>query len=211
MLFSQQQKIVYGMSKGMAQFWMVIASLAIGINLFLILTLLQMAPKLQVVAQILITSPMHSTQLLQTEPFSQKIGDRTLIDETLLRFYLDARYSTLQDQTEMKYRWGGRGPVAFFSAPDVYRKFTQNLSDRLNALKTSKSTTSIDIISISRLDNIFTVEFDIYTYTRGQISTKRRVAVIEVAYSPARRSFNPMYSNPFGMYVKSFKETKKKE
>lgn len=210
MLFSQKHVIVYGMSKGLAQFWMVIASFAISVNLFLILTLLQMAPKLQVIAQILTTSPMHSTQLLQTEPFSQNTSDKKLIDETLLRYYLENRYSSFADKVEMGYRWGGAGPVAFFSAPDIYRKFAQNLKEKISAIHASKTTTSIDILSISRLDNIFTVEFDIYKYNRGQIQKKRRVAVIEIAYSARRRSFNRLHSNPYGMYIKSFTEKAKK-
>ena len=123
------QGLIYGFSEKLAKFWMVIASFVIGVNLFLILTLLQMAPKLQVVAQVLTSSPMTSVQLLQTEPFSQSTSDKKLIDETILRFYLDSRYNTFQDKDEMNYRWGSRGPVAFFSSPAVYRAFTTGLSD----------------------------------------------------------------------------------
>ena len=80
-----------GSGQLVARFWMVVASIVIGINLFLILTLLQMAPKLKVIAQILSTAPMRSEQLLQTEPFSSDTGDKSLIDEALLRFYLENR------------------------------------------------------------------------------------------------------------------------
>lgn len=205
------QGLIYGLSEKLAKFWMIVASIIIGINLFLILTLLQMAPKLQVVAQVLTSSPMTSVQLLQTEPFSQSTSDKKLIDETILRFYLDSRYNTFQDKDEMNYRWGPSGPVAFFSSPAVYRAFTTGLSDKITAISNNKSSTSIDIISVSRIDNIYTVEFDVYTYIRGQVSKKRRIAVVEVAYSPARRSFNTIHSNPFGMYIQKFTETIKKE
>ena len=204
-------RLVYGLSKKLAKFWMIIASFIIGINLFLILTLLQMAPKLQVVAQVLTSSPMTSVQLLQTEPFSKSTGDKKLIDETILRFYLDSRYNAFQDKSEMTYRWGPRGPVAFFSSPKVYREFSAGLQEKINAVSNNKASTSIDIISISRIDNIYTVEFDVYTYMRGQLSKKRRIAIVEVAYHPARRSFNPLHSNPFGMYIQKFTETIKKE
>ncbi len=205
------QGLIYGFSEKLAKFWMVIASFVIGVNLFLILTLLQMAPKLQVVAQVLTSSPMTSVQLLQTEPFSQSTSDKKLIDETILRFYLDSRYNTFQDKDEMNYRWGSRGPVAFFSSPSVYRTFAAGLKDKITAIASNKSSTSIDIISVSRIDNIYTVEFDVYTYIRGQVSKKRRIAVVEVAYNPARRSFNAIHSNPFGMYIQKFTETIKKE
>lgn len=205
------QGLIYGLSEKLAKFWMIVTSIIIGINLFLVLTLLQMAPKLQVVAQVLTSSPMTSVQLLQTEPFSQSTSDKKLIDETILRFYLDSRYNTFQDKDEMNYRWGPRGPVAFFSSPGVYRAFSAGLQEKVNTISRNKSSTSIDIISVSRIDNIYTVEFDVYTYMRGQVSKKRRIAVVEVAYSPARRSFNALHSNPFGMYIQKFTETIKKE
>ncbi len=204
-------RLIYGLSEKLAKFWMIVVSIIIGINLFLILTLLQMAPKLHVVAQVLTSSPMTSVQLLQTEPFSQSTSDKKLIDETILRFYLDSRYNTFQDKVEMNYRWGSRGPVAFFSDPSVYKQFATGLKEKLTAIANNKASTGIDIVSLSRVDNIFTVEFDIYTYIRGQVSKKRRVAIVEVAYSGARRSFNTLHSNPFGMYVKKFTETIKKD
>ena len=199
-----------GSGQLVARFWMVIASIIIGINLFLILTLLQMAPKLKVIAQILSTAPMRSEQLLQTEPFSSDTGDKSLIDEALLRFYLENRYSSFQDKREMEYRWGRFGPVARLSSPSIYSSFSKGLKEKINTVMAGNTTRSIDILSVSRLDNIFTVEFDLYTYGRGQVGKKRRVAVIEIAYSN-RGSFGSLYSNPYGMYVKSFKETKKSD
>ncbi len=204
------QNLVYGMGEGLAKFWMVIASIIIGINLFLILTLIQMAPKLQVIAQILTTSPMQSNQLLQTEPFSYNAGDKKLIDETLIRYYMDARYTSFQDKDEMQRRWGGAGPVARLSTQDVYRKFAGDLKEKLTAVNNSNTTTNVDIISISRLDNIFTIEFDVYTYGRGNVRSQRKVAVVTVGYNPGRRFFNASYSNPFGMFVKSYQESVKK-
>ncbi len=204
-------RLVYGFSEKLAKFWMIVVAIIISINLFLILTLLQMAPKLNVVAQVLTSSPMTSVQLLQTEPFSQSTSDKKLIDETILRFYLDSRYNIFQDKNEMSYRWGSRGPVAFFSDSSVYKQFSAGLKEKLTAIANNRSSTSIDIISVSRIDNIFTVEFDIYTYIRGQVSKKRRIAIVEVGYNSARRSFNTIHSNPFGMYVKKFTETVKKD
>ena len=213
MLFSKlrTKNIIYGMSEGLAKFWMVVASVAIAVNLFLILTLMQMAPRLKVMAQILTTSPMQSNQLLQTEPFSYNAGDKKLIDETLIRFYMDSRYTTFQDKEEMQNRWGGRGPVARLSTQDVYKSFAGNLKEKLTEINNRNTTTSIDIISISRIDNIFTIEFDIYTYGRGAVRSQRKVAVVTIGYNPGRQFFNAKYSNPFGMFVKSYKESVKKD
>ncbi len=205
------QNVTNGSGERRAKFWMFFASILMGINLFLILTLLQMTPELKVIAQILTTSPMQSNQLLQTEPFSRRGGEKNLIDETLVRFYMDSRYSTFHDKREMEYRWGRGGPVARLSSPDVYDKFRGGLPEDMSSVANAHSTTSIDILSLTRLDNIFTIEFDVYTYNRGTISSKRKVAIVTVGYHPSRKFFNTNYSNPFGLFVRSYEESAKKK
>lgn len=212
MLFSKlrTKNIVYGTSESQAKFWMVIAAVLLIINLFMVLTLMQMAPKLQMIAQVLTVSPMQSNQLLQTEPFSDRTGDKELLDEALLRYYLEMRYTTFQDSQEMNYRWGGAGPLARLSAPNVYDSFAKGLKDRLGAVTSGQKTTSIDIISISRLDNIFTIEFDVYTFQQNKAVPSRKVAVVTIGYDPGRKFFGAQYSNPFGLYVRSYEESAKK-
>lgn len=194
----------------LAKFWMIIAAIIIGINLFIVLTLLQMAPRLQIVAQIL-TTPMSSQELVQADPFSSAIGDKKLIDETLIRYYLDMRLSEFYDKQEMARRWQAGGPVFRLSATDVYQRFAQNLKEKLAAVNTSPGTKSVDVLSVSRLDNTFTVEFDIYVYSRGSMQVQRRVAIIEVGYNPLRRFFRTTASNPYGLFVKKYTESVKKQ
>ncbi len=208
---TETQKIKHSSGEKKAKFWMFLASVIMGVNLFIILTLLQMAPKLQVIGQILTTSPMESNQLLQTEPFSQRGGEKNLIDETLVRFYMDARYTTFRDKNEMEYRWGRGGPIARLSSSDVYQKFSAGRMENISAVANSHAITSIDILSLTRLDNIFTIEFDVYTYNRGAISTTRKVAIVTVGYHPSRKFYNTSYSNPFGLFVRSYEESVKKK
>lgn len=208
---SDNQKSDYSTAEGIAKFWMIITAVIVGVNLILILTLVQMAPKLKVIAQIATENPRESKDLLYMEPFSKNAGDKKLIDETLIRYYMEMRHTTFQDKDEMNRRWGARGPIAQLSSTSVYKKFSNGLKDRITAINSSHGTTSVDILSISRMDNIFTIEFDIYHYSRGSIQSKRRVAVVNVKFSPSRRFFRKSYSNPFGMYVDSYEETEKKK
>lgn len=194
----------------LAKFWMLIAAIMIGINLFIVLTLLQMAPKLHVIAQIL-TTPMSSQELVQADPFSGSIGDKKLIDETLIRYYLDMRLSEFHDKEEMARRWQPGGPVFRFSATDVYQRFAARLKEKLSAVNASPGTKSVDILSVSRLDNTFTVEFNVYTYIRGTMQVQRRVAIIEVAYNPLRRFFRTTGANPYGLFIKKYNESVKKQ
>ncbi len=213
MVFSslKTENVERGSGEKLAKFWMYLTSAVMAVNLFLILTLLQMTPKLQVIAQILTNSPMQSNQLLQTEPFSQRGGEKNLIDETLVRFYMDMRHSSFHDQTELEYRWGRGGAVARLSAPNVYEKFAAGRLDNLQSIANAQTTTSIDILSLTRLDNIFTIEFDVYTYNRGMIESTRKIAIVTVGYNPSRKFYNTNYSNPFGMFVRSYEESVKKK
>lgn len=194
----------------LAKFWMMIASVVITINLFIVLTLLQMAPKLHVLAQIL-TTPMSSQELVQTDPFSGSIGDKKLIDETLVRYYLDMRLSEFHDKDEMARRWQPGGPVFLLSSSPVYQRFAQNLKEKLTATNAANGNKSVDVVSVSRLDNTFTVEFDVYSYFRGTMQVQRRVAIIEVAYNPYRRYFRTTGANPYGMFIKTYNESIKKQ
>ncbi len=194
-----------------AKFWMFVASLIIVINLFIILTLLQMTPQLRMWAQILI-NPMTTQQLVQTSPFSQTFGDKKLIDETLVRHYLDMRYNQISDKWEMERRWGPRGPVATLSSPDVYKKFAgQNLNERLEKISSSSPTKNVDVLSVSRLDNTFTIEFDLYTYFRGSLKSTRHVAIITIGYNSGRKHYRSTGANPYGLYVRTFNESVKKD
>lgn len=193
-----------------AKFWIIIAVAIITINLFIVLTLAQMASKLHVLAQIL-TTPMSSQELVQTDPFSGIIGDKKLIDETLIRYYIDMRLSEFHDKEEMARRWRPGGPVFRLSATPVYQYFAKNLKEKLSAVNTANGTKSVDIISVSRLDNTFTVEFDIYTYFRGAMKIQRRLSIIEIAYNPSKRYFRATGANPYGMFVKTYNESLKRQ
>ncbi len=208
MLFSKlkSQNIIYGRSEGMAKFWMAIAFVIIIIDVFLILTLLQMSSKLHVITQVLPVSPMQSNQLLQTEPFTKEASDKKLLDETLIRLYFDMRFSSFQDKEEMQYRWGRFGPVAQLSSSAVYSKFATNINEKIKLIANSSETTSVDILSISRMDNIFTVEFEVFKYNRGNVKSARKLAIVTIDYQKSRETYSRAYKNPFGLYVIKYEE-----
>lgn len=190
---------------------MSLAVVAITINLFIILTLLQMAPKLHVLSQI-VTMPMSTQEFLQTEPFSTAMGDKPLIDEMLVRYYLDMRLSSFSDVVEMAKRWGVGGPVWRLSHPSVYRGFLSgSLKEKLKAVRQQRVTQSVDVTSVSRLDNTFTIEYTLYAYAQGKISAEKRVAIIEVGYVEGAKYFRASHSNPYGMFIKSYNSSRKRE
>lgn len=206
----KESDIVVGAGKSFAQLWIIIASVFIGINLFLILTLLQITPKLKIIAQILTENPMNTSQFIQVEPFNQNTSDKKLVDETLIRFYMDTRHNAFKDNPEMMYRWGKGGPLHRLSSSKVYNDFAANLKEKIKAVTERNATTSINIVNISvRQNNIYDIEFDKYTLVKGVLNVKRKNAVLKVAYSPQYKTMGTFPINPYGMYVVYYDETNK--
>ena len=209
----------------LAKFWMTLASIGIAINLILVLTLMQMAPKLKVIAQILSNpeNPMMNTMQhiqIDTLPMRGLLSshseinktNRKLLDEMLVRYYLDMRYSLFADEREMRFRWAPGGVIHRLSSPAVYKKFAPH-KDEFKKIKGLNYSISVDILSITSLDNTYTVEFNLYTFYPHEPNEKptvqRRVANFEIGHRRNVHIYNRIASNPFGFYVKTFNETTK--
>ncbi len=200
----------------MAKFWMSIAGILIAINLFFILTLMQMAPQLKIIAQVL-TTPMNSTQFIQTDPLSDdirnqnftKLTDKNLIEEMFVRYYLTQRYMIVNDEADMLQHWSAGGPVAILSTPDVYYKFYTGLGELPEKIRELPYTQNIDILSISRLNNTWTVEFDIYRLNGTIVTKKTQVARLTTAEAPYLRFFRTTSANLYGFVVVEFEDSAK--
>lgn len=196
-------------TKRSVNFWIFVTGVLVAVNTFFALTLLQMAPKLQVTAQIL-TTPMTSGALIETEPFSTDVGDKALIDEMLIRYYLTMRHTFFPDDVEILRRWSTYGPIFVLSTPTVFRQFRDAVAPMTENIRKAGYTQNIDIRSVSRNGNIFTVDFDLYTMMGGAISKQSRVSIVEIEYDPGNVFYMSEYANPYGLTVKGYKESEKK-
>lgn len=196
-------------TKRSTHFWMIVTGILIAFNLMFVLTLLQMAPKLQVISQIL-TSPMNSSQLIETEPFSSDVGDKKLIDEMLIRYYLTMRHTFFPDSEEILRRWSTYGPVFVLSTPAIFKEFREVILPMTENINKAGYTQNIDIRSVSRNGNIFTVDFDLYKLAGQSLSRESRVAIVEIMYDPDNIFYMSEYANPYGVTVKGYQENKKK-
>lgn len=206
-----------------AKFWMTLTAISIAINLFIVLTLVQMAPKLKVIAQIL-PSPMNTldhiqidtlpaNRLMDSKSHSNR-ANRELLDEMLIRYYIDRRVSYFADKNEMTSRWGARGEIRRLSSPAVYAKFSKNIQEKIKQISTAKETQSVEITNISKLGNTYTIEFDVFIYNPYDPIVKprvqQRVATITVGHYPNRHIYSRTFANPFGFYIQKYDEAVKK-
>ena len=198
-------------AQAIAKFWMVVASIFIGFNMFFVLTLMQMAPRLTVVPLVLSKEPMHSLELIQAESFDTNIADKRLIDEMMIRYYLTERYTRFADAQEMQNKWGPWGTVALLSTPQVYQEFYQSLGEITENVQQMPYSQGIDIRTIKRTGKTWTVEFDLYKMAQGIINKETRVAVLESAETPYRRAFRLKNTNPYGFIIINYTDAVKKQ
>ena len=209
----------------LAKFWMTLASIGIAINLIIVLALVQMAPKLKMIAQVLPSSEtaINTSSHIQVDTLPVKgllsstsdinKSNRSLIDEMLVRYYIDARLSLFADENEMGARWQMGGTIHRLSAPKVYKEFAKDLKEKLRGIKHLKATTSVYITSLTSLGNTYTAEVDVYVYNPFEPNEKpkvqHRVITIQVAHRNNVHRYNKVESNPYGFYVAVYKERKK--
>ena len=169
-----------------------------------------MAPRIQVIPQLFRKDTMNANQFVEATAINPYVSNKEskLIDEMLIRFYVENRYFYVPDIAEMRYRYGRRGPVARLSVPRVYAAFSKSKGNYLENIQNNPYTESIDIWRVNRRDNVFYVDFDVYRFLDNRESlrgTKR--ATIEIDHSWGRRRFGKDFGNPYGLYVKSYDET----
>ena len=189
--------------------WLIITGTLMAINIFFALTLMHMAPQAHVLAQLLTPNVMSFGQAIEATSFAAPVGDKKLIEEMLIRFYIENRLEFIPDIGEMAYRWGAGGPVRRLSSPAVYGQFIQSKGDYVTDSKNRTDTRSVHIRSVRRQNNIFTVDFDVYRQEGTAVQRPQSLrAVITIAESPAYRGFGRDFINPFGTVITKYDETK---
>ena len=177
---------------------------------WLVLTLSHMAPQVAVLPQLFSPDIMKFNQLLEATNLDagEHLTDRRLIEEMLIRFFVENYHFYIPDKWELGYRYGPRGPIARLADPAIYRKFINSKEGFAENTENNLTTTMADITRVTRKDNVFTVDFDTYAMDDMQPRmTGSRRATIKVNYFKGRKQFKSDFVNPFGLTVVSYDET----
>ena len=193
--------------------WMGLSVVLMVICLIMVITLSNMAPRIVVLPQLFSPDTMRFGQFVEATNMNARLKERNLIDEMLIRFYVENRHFYVPDGWELVYRYGRRGPIARLSAPSIYMNFISSKGHFLGNLQGETSTKTVDIVSLTRRDNTFTVDFDIYQMSGSQrFFGGTRRATIRVGYDPVRyKKFGADFVNPYGLFVSYYKETSLKK
>ena len=196
--------------------WMGIIILLMAVTLWLVMTLSNAAPYVHVLPQVFSKDTMNFSQLVETTNMNmpdkelKRIKELYLIDEMLVRFYVEMRHGFVPDFSELTYRYGPNGPIRRLSTPAIYRKFAaqKGALDPQQLKEMQGQTTTADITRVTRRDDVFTVDFDLYQSRNGAVSFGgSRRATVKIKRMPSYRSFGSDFTNPFWVVVVSYDET----
>ena len=190
--------------------WMVLVVLLLFISIILVITISNTASKVVVIPQLFSPDAMKFGHFVETTNMKVPVKEKKLIDEMFVRFYIENRNNYIPNLSELSYRYGGRGPIARLSAPAVFSQFLGQIGNYAENIQQdgSPTTRAIDITSVTRQDNTFSVDFDVYQFDEHTISrlvSKR--ATVRIAHSPAYRNFSSDFANPYGFVVVFYKES----
>ena len=183
------------------------------LTFFITVTLFQAALQIRVVAQVVQNIEkgfiQFNTDLVQISPLMTVKHDR--LDEMLVRYYVETRYSNVPDREEMERRLGKQGTLAYLSSPDVYKDFKAK-DDLIESAETSLAR-SVDILAVKKEkgQSYYTVDFDVYIYDRlsGWSKESKRV-VVRFMHVPSRRMLNQTLANPYGFVVTRLDESSRR-
>ncbi len=170
-----------------------IASFFLTVNFFFILTLLQMAGRLQVLVQLFMFT-QSSEELVIPDVLNQNVAAVDLLNEAMVRLYVTNRHMLIPDPQEMTRRWGVGGELYFLSSWPLYIQFVPDLKEKV---ATVTAAVDVDIHRVSRIGPNWQVEFDM-------IAGGRRIpyiATLRLENYPERAVYSYGFNNPLGATI----------
>lgn len=170
-----------------------------------------------VLPQFLSSRLMDSKQLITTSPFDKGFVfydqdyDRLMIEEMLIRYYLEMRYTFFPNSAEMMRRWGWNSPMAYLSSSGVHRELVgQDLEQKIRDMGESIRTVNITKFEKdSKNDYARNIQMEIYILRPdGFLENVQKYNVrLVFNYNNKYKLFTPNFNNPYGMYFTYVKAT----
>ncbi len=185
------------------------------------LVIFRLAPEIMV-EPLLIINQSDSQTMVRYEPITPKMPSLKQFTEMYIKQYVIMRNTVINDQQEMRTRWGPGGIVHYLSAPNVYAQFVGQ-----NAMKIDKmfdngysSEVRIDELGkVSETSPAWYVNFTIYNLSRARegkdgtltLKKSRYKASITPRFIPGRRMMAPRLINPMGFTVLKYNQDEIRE
>ena len=134
-----------------------------------------MSKELQVTPQFFVDPKYSGESSQRTMIYSLKDASgrqeegQKILDEMLMRHYIQMRYEQIPDRPEMLFRWGRGGVIHVLSAPKIYDAFVQSVRTTVASLPDLVQTVEIENLNRDKNDggkyiNSFSIDIILTKY-----------------------------------------------
>lgn len=181
------------------------------------LVVFRLAPEI-LVEPLLIISQNDSDSVVRYEPMNTKMSSLKQMTEMFVKQYVTMRNTVINDEREMRTRWGPGGIVAYMSAPEVYAEFVGQNAAKIEKMFDNDYSSEVRIDKIGRIgDNssIWVVNFTVFNLSRNQegggaliLKESKYRASVTPTYLEYRGFVSPRLINPMGFTVMKYSQDK---
>ncbi len=201
---------------------LVILCAIISLSFFLCSTLVIFRLSREIVVEpLLIINQKDSENVVRYEPIDKKMPSEKQLTEMFIRQYIIVRNTVINDEQEMRTRWGPGGIVQYMSSPEVYLDFVGKNVKEIDKMFDNGYSSEVHIDKIGKESEdspAWLVTFTLFNLSKARnssgsltLKTMRYKASITPAYIPERRLLKARLLNPIGFTVIKYNQSEIRE
>ena len=192
------------------------AIISLGLFLSASLVIFRLAPEVMV-EPLLVIRQNDSQGMVRYEPITMKMPSIRQMTEMFIKQYVIMRNTVINDENEMRTRWGPGGIVFCLSSPDVYNDFVGANINSIDKMFDPGYSSEVKIDEIHKegeTGSVWTVIFTIYNLSKARgkdgsllLKIKRYRASITPKFIPERQLYRTRLINPLGFTVMKYNQS----
>ncbi len=181
------------------------------------LVIFRLAPEI-LVEPLLIIGQNSSEEVVRYEPMNTKMSSLKQMTEMFVKQYVIMRNTVINDEREMRTRWGPGGIVQYMSAPPVYAEFVGQNAAKIENMFDGEYSSEVRIDKIGKIGEnnpVWVVNFTVFNLARNQetggslvLKEGKYRASVTPRFFEARGFVSPRLINPLGFTVMKYSQDK---
>ena len=179
------------------------------------LVLFRLAPEI-LVEPLLIIGQNSSDEVVRYEPMNVKMSSLKQMTEMFVKQYVTVRNTVINDEREMRTRWGPGGIVHYMSSPQVYAEFVGQNAAKIENMFDGEYSSEVRIDKIGKISansTVWVVNFTVFNLSRNQatggalvLKETRYRASVTPSFFDFRGFVSPRLINPMGFTVMKYSQ-----
>ena len=183
------------------------------------LVIFRLAPEI-IVEPLLLIRQNDSESMVRYEPITTKMPSIRQLTEMFIKQYVIMRNTVINDEQEMRTRWGPGGIVHYLSMPDVYADFVGMNAESVDKMFDDGYSSEVQINELEKEETspAWSVKFTVYNLSKDRsnsgsltLKTQRYKASITPKFIPERRMYRARLINPLGFTVIKYNQSEIRE